>query len=129
MPSTSVISFTLGAGLSFTTFVNTTPIAPGRSINRFALIRRLSTDPTGIFNASLWDGIARRAMLRILGEDREMVEALTPGALDVEVSVKADLPQTAFRKLRQEYLDMGYGVAPGDGGKCGSKEKGLRKDM
>lgn len=71
-------------------------------------------------------------MLRILGEDREMVEALTPGALDVEVSVKADLPQTAFRKLRQEYLDMGYGVAlpdhAGGKGKCGGS-KGVRKDM
>jgi len=133
LPSTSIISFTLGAGLSFTTFVNTTPVAPGKAINRFALIRRLSSDPTGIFNASLWDGMARRAMLRILGEDREMVEALTPGALDVEVSVKADLPQTAFRKLRQEYLDMGYGVAlpehsGGGKGKCGGS-KGVRKDM
>ena len=27
-----------------------------------------------------------------------------------EISVKADLPQIAFRKLRQEYID--YGVSP-----------------
>ena len=61
-------------------------------------------------------------MLRILGEDKAMVERLAPAALDVEVSVKADLPQTAFRKLRQEYLDMGYGVAPPKGkGGCGGK--------
>lgn len=112
LPSTSVISFTLAAGLSFTTFVCTTPVAPGRSVNRFALVRRLASDPTGVFNASLWDPLARRAMLRILGEDRAMVEGLDPGALDAEVSVRADLPQTAFRKLRQEWLDLGYGVPP-----------------
>ena len=39
LPSTSVISFTLGNGLSFTTFVNTVPINENRTINRFALIR------------------------------------------------------------------------------------------
>lgn len=25
-------------------------------------------------------------------------------------SVRADLPQVAFRKLRQQYVDMGYGL-------------------
>ena len=39
LPSTSVIGFTLGNGLSFTTFVNTVPINEHRTINRFALIR------------------------------------------------------------------------------------------
>lgn len=41
-----------------------------------------------------------------------MVEGLRPDMLAREVSVRADLPQTAFRKLRGEYLAMGYGVAP-----------------
>ena len=41
-----------------------------------------------------------------------MVEELRPDLLPREISVKADLPQIAFRKLRQEYIDMGYGVAP-----------------
>lgn len=39
LPSTSVIGFTLGNGLSFTTFVNTVPINEHRTVNRFALIR------------------------------------------------------------------------------------------
>jgi len=30
-----------------------------RSVNRFALIRNLSFDKTGIFNAGIWDGMAR----------------------------------------------------------------------
>ena len=41
LPSTSVIGFTLGNGLSFTTFVNTVPINEHRTVNRFALIRCL----------------------------------------------------------------------------------------
>ena len=38
---------------------------------------------------------------RILTEDKAMVEALKPQALQREISVKADLVQTAFRKLRE----------------------------
>jgi hypothetical protein len=41
-----------------------------------------------------------------------MVEQLRPDMLPREISVKADLPQMAFRKLREEYLRMGYGVLP-----------------
>lgn len=52
------------------------------------------------------------ALCRILTEDKGMVEQLRPEMLPREVSVKADLPQIAFRKLRQEYIDMGYGVLP-----------------
>ena len=55
---------------------------------------------------------ARDAMLRILSEDKAMVEQLRPDLLPREISVKADLPQIAFRKLRQEYVDMGYAVTP-----------------
>ena len=36
-------------------------------------------------------------MLRILGEDKAMVERLRPEALPQEYSVRADLPQIAFR--------------------------------
>jgi phenylpropionate dioxygenase-like ring-hydroxylating dioxygenase large terminal subunit len=112
LPSTSVIAFTLGNGLSFTTFVNTVPINEHRTVNRFALVRKLNIDKTGIFNMNAWDRFARNAMLRILSEDKAMVEELRPDLLAREISVKADLPQIAFRKLRQEYIDMGYGVTP-----------------
>jgi hypothetical protein len=43
-----------------------------------------------------------------------MVEKLRPEALPHEISLEADLPQIAFRKLRQEWVDMGYGVSPGE---------------
>ena len=102
------------------------PVRPGVTVNRFALVRKLGSDPTGAFNWGLWDGMARRAMLRILGEDKAMVEGLRPDMLAREVSVRADLPQTAFRKLRGEYLAMGYGVPPP--GAEGDK-KGRRADM
>jgi hypothetical protein len=38
-----------------------------------------------------------RAALRILGEDKAMVERLRPEALPQEYSARADLPQIAFR--------------------------------
>lgn len=41
-----------------------------------------------------------------------MVESLRPEETLREVSVRADLPQLLFRKLRQEYMDMGYGCFP-----------------
>ena len=49
---------------------------------------------------------------RILTEDKAMVEELQPEALPVEVSVKADHVQMAFRKQRAFYINMGYGVPP-----------------
>ena len=51
-------------------------------------------------------------LCRILSEDKAMVEQLRPDMLLREISVKADLPQTAFRKLRQSFIDLGFGVAP-----------------
>lgn len=66
LPSTSVISFTLGRGLSFITFVNTVPISANKTINRFALIRKLDVDPIGsaVFNLPAWDSLARQAMIK-----------------------------------------------------------------
>lgn len=37
-----------------------TCLAATKSINRFALVRKLSSDPTGLFLSPLWDGAARR---------------------------------------------------------------------
>ena len=66
LPSSSVIGFTLGQGLSFITFVNTVPISATRTINRFALIRRLDVDRIGqfVFNMPAWDSMAREAMIK-----------------------------------------------------------------
>ena len=113
LPSTSVVSFTLANGLSFITFVNTVPISATRSINRFALVRNLSWDKTGLFNAALWDGIARRAMLKIQLEDKEMVEKLRYEQLPAEYSVRADLPQVEFRRLRQQWANL-VGLVPSE---------------
>ena len=79
LPSTSVISFTLGRGLSFTTFVNTVPMDGQRTINRFALVRRLDVDPIGasFFNSPLWDSLARQAMLKCAAR---LWPGCTPGA-------------------------------------------------
>lgn len=46
-------------------------------------------------------------------EDKVLVEQLAPEKLPFEVSLASDAPQIMFRKLRQEWVDMGYGVDPG----------------
>lgn len=105
LPSSSAITIQLGAGVSMITFVNTVPINANRAVNRFCLIR----------NFAGWEGFdawARQAMFRILNEDKVMVEQLKPEKIRAEVSLEPDRPQIAFRKLRQEWIDMGYGVLP-----------------
>lgn len=47
-------------------------------------------------------------MLKILGEDKAMVELLRPEALAAEYSLSPDGPQVAFRKLRDEWASLGY---------------------
>lgn len=101
LPSTSAVTIELAHGVSMITFVNTVPITETRSINRFCLIR----------NFLGWDGFddyARSQMFKILGEDKVMVEKLRPDALDFEYSLGPDGPQVAFRKLRDEWVKMGY---------------------
>lgn len=51
-------------------------------------------------------------MIQILTEDRAMVEHLRPEVLPREISVRADQLQIQWRKLRQSYVDLGYGVDP-----------------
>jgi hypothetical protein len=54
-----------------------------------------------------------------------MVEKLTPERLEQEYSLGPDAPQIAFRKLRQEWIDMGYGVPP----ETVRPRRGLTPDM
>jgi len=49
-------------------------------------------------------------MKKILSEDKAMVEQLNYEQLPTEYSVRADGPQVMFRKLRQQYVDLGYSV-------------------
>lgn len=61
---------------------------------RFALIR----------NFAGWegfDGWARNAMFKILGEDKVMVEKLTPERLETEYSLGPDAPQVCQRRLQR----------------------------
>jgi phenylpropionate dioxygenase-like ring-hydroxylating dioxygenase large terminal subunit len=111
LPSTSVVGFTLARGVSFITFVNTVPINERQSVNRFALLRNFATDLPA---PALWvaDKVARDAMVKILSEDKAMVDTLRPELVAQEVNVRADLVQLEFRKLRQQWLDLGYGVDP-----------------
>jgi phenylpropionate dioxygenase-like ring-hydroxylating dioxygenase large terminal subunit len=108
LPSTSSITIKLGAGVSMVTFVSTVPIDNKRAVNRFCLVRNFA-------GFSGFDGWARRAMFKILGEDKAMIERLQPERLRREFSLGPDAPQVAFRKLRQEWVDLGYATKDGIG--------------
>ncbi len=114
LPSTSVVAFELAFGISMITVVNTVPIDARRSVNRFALVRNFGRSrgawPRPLQRAV--DAFARRAMVRILSEDKAMVETLRPDMVAREVNVRADAAQTEFRKLRQAYVAAGHGVQP-----------------
>jgi phenylpropionate dioxygenase-like ring-hydroxylating dioxygenase large terminal subunit len=103
LPSTSAVHIELAHGVKMITFVNTVPISENRAINRFCLIRNFALNPA-------FDFMARDNMYKILGEDKVMVDRLAPERLAVEYSLAPDMPQIAFRQLRQEWIDMGYGV-------------------
>lgn len=45
--------------------------------------------------------LSRQSMYKILGEDKVMIERLQPEQIRQELSLEADKPQLAFRKLRQ----------------------------
>ena len=92
------------------TFVNTVPVGPNKSVNRFALLRNFATRVGPL--QPLADGYARNAMFGIMAEDKAMVETLRPELVAQEFNVRADLAQLEYRKLRQSWIDMGYGIAP-----------------
>uniref|UniRef100_A0A7S0RGI2 Rieske domain-containing protein n=1 Tax=Chlamydomonas leiostraca TaxID=1034604 RepID=A0A7S0RGI2_9CHLO len=105
LPMTSCVKISLGAGVQMVTFISTCPVDAHTSVNRVALVR----------NFAGWEGLdawARSALHKILGEDKAMVEALEPEGQRAEVSLEADLPQIAFRRLRSEWAAMGYLVDP-----------------
>ncbi|GLI62695.1 hypothetical protein VaNZ11_005371 [Volvox africanus] len=105
LPSTSSVKITLGGGVQMVTFVNTVPVNEHRSVIRLCIIRNFAL-------SKVFDNYTRNNMYKILSEDKDMIEQLKPEQLMTEVSLQADLPQIAFRKLRQEWIDMGYGVQP-----------------
>ena len=112
MPCTSVVGFTLAHDVRMITFVNTVPISATKSLNRFALLRNFAHGPA--LGPLEWvaDRIAVRAMRRIMAEDKAMVDTLRPELVAKEVHVRADLVQVEYRKLRQQWLNLGYGVDP-----------------
>ena len=104
LPCTSVIAFELTGGLKMITFVSTVPLTAGTSMNRFALIRNFAHAPQ-------LDDFVRRSMEKILTQDKAVVEKLRVDLMDREVSVRSDLPQVAFRKLRHNHIARGPGFS------------------
>ena len=66
------------------------------------------------FKGKWADRDAERRVIKIFNEDRPMVMAqrpeLLPYDLAAELHVRSDAIQVAFRKTRNKYLDMGWGI-------------------
>jgi phenylpropionate dioxygenase-like ring-hydroxylating dioxygenase large terminal subunit len=74
----------------------------------------------------------RRRTLRIYSEDQPIVEAQrcasSPDEFDREVHVRADAVQIAYRKLRRQCLEMGWGIGVHQNRACKAQHaKGSRR--
>lgn len=106
LPSTSAIKITLERGVEMITFVHTVPVDKKRSVNRFCLLRNFARSP-------LLDYFAERVMLKVLQEDKNMLESLVNPSTNEnenEISVMTDMPQIGYRKLWQSWAQLGYFV-------------------
>lgn len=83
------------------------PVNENKTITKWQLLR-------DFFKGKWADRDAERRVIKIFNEDRPMVMAqrpeLLPYDLAAELHVKSDAIQVAFRKTRNKYLDMGYGI-------------------
>jgi phenylpropionate dioxygenase-like ring-hydroxylating dioxygenase large terminal subunit len=68
----------------------------------------------GFFKGNWADGDARRRVYKIFNQDKPVVQAqrpeILPYDLGAELHVKSDLIQIAYRKMRQKFIDMGWGI-------------------
>ena len=83
------------------------PVHENKTITKWQLLR-------DFFTWKWADRDAERRVIKIFDEDNPMVVAqrpeLLPYDLAAELHVKSDAIQVAFRKTRNKYLDMGYGI-------------------
>jgi phenylpropionate dioxygenase-like ring-hydroxylating dioxygenase large terminal subunit len=70
------------------------------------------------FKGNWADKDAHRRVINIFSQDKKVVEAqrpeLLPYDLGAELSVRSDLIQIAFRRLRQKYMDKGWARHEGE---------------
>ncbi len=68
----------------------------------------------GFFKGNWADNDARKRVFKIFDQDRPVVQAqrpeILPYDLGAELHVRSDLIQIAYRKMRQQYIDMGWGI-------------------
>ena len=93
------------------TVINTVPTDANNSLVRFAHVRNYAAaGPLWAPLRPLLDHVARLAMEAVLREDKDVLDRLMMPARDV--SSRSDKPQLAFRSLRKQWLQLGYGVPP-----------------
>ena len=108
MPNITKLKFDFPIG-SFKLIIFSThlPIDANTTVSKWLFLRNFITVPWA-------DRDARKRTLRIMLEDRPVVESqrprIVPYDLAAELHVTADSLPIAYRKLRQKCLDMGWGV-------------------
>ncbi|MDJ0593034.1 MAG: aromatic ring-hydroxylating dioxygenase subunit alpha [Pleurocapsa sp. MO_226.B13] len=83
------------------------PIDDNTTVSKWLFLRNFTTAPWA-------DRDARKRTLKIMLEDKPVVESQSPKVLPYdlasELHVPADSLSIAYRKLRQKCLDMGWGI-------------------
>ena len=83
------------------------PVNENKTITKYQLLR-------DFFKGNWADKDAHRRVIKIFDEDRPMVMGqrpeLLPYDLSAELHVKSDAIQVAYRQLRNQYLDQGWGI-------------------
>lgn len=85
------------------------PVNASTTASQWLVLRNFITIPWA-------DGDTRKRTLKIMLEDKPIVESQNPQAmpydLAAELHVASDTLSIAYRKLRQKCLDMGWGIEP-----------------
>lgn len=106
MPNVSLLEVRLPMG-NMRLYNAHVPVDDSTTISKWVQLR-------DFFTGSWADGDARRRVLKIFLQDQPTVEAqrpeLLPYDLAAELHIKSDAIQVAYRKTRNKYLDMGYGI-------------------
>lgn len=106
MPNVSLLEVRLPMG-NMRLYNAHVPVNDSTTISKWIQLR-------DFFTGSWADGDARRRVLKIFLQDQPTVEAqrpeLLPYDLSAELHIKSDAIQVAYRKTRNKFLDMGYGI-------------------
>ena len=108
MPNITRLEFEFASGnFKYILFSSHLPVDVNTTASQWLVLRNFFTVPWA-------DRDTRQRTLRIMLEDKPVVESQSPTAipydLAAELHVASDALSVAYRQLRKKYLDMGWGI-------------------